>query len=98
MYEGDELGRIYARRLGNGLVQATYVPDGADMDTTSRWAVPEDAPVNAWLGSAELERAPGLRDDLVQRVADQAAGAGTAQFGDHLSLLALIENNLQRNP
>ena len=98
MHEGDELGRIYARRLGSGLVQATYVPDGADMDTTSRWVVPEDAPVNAWLGSAELERAPGLRDDLVQRVADQAAGAGTAQFGDHLSLLALIENNLQRNP
>lgn len=97
-HEGEELGRIYARRLSNGLVQATYVPSGADMDTTMRWVVPENAPVNAWLGSAELERGPGSRDDLVQRVADQAAGAGTAQFGDHLSLLALIENNLQRNP
>ncbi|MCY3920903.1 MAG: PPC domain-containing protein [Chloroflexi bacterium] len=97
-HDGEELGRIYARRLSNGLVQATYVPDGADMDSTSRWVVPADAPVNAWLGSAELERGPSLRDDLVQRVADQAAGTGAAQFGDHLSLLALIENNLQRNP
>ena len=97
-HEGEEIGRIYARRLSSGLVQATYVPDGADMDSTLRWVVPADAPVNAWLGSAELERGPGSRDDLVQRVADQAAGAGTAQFGDHLSLLALIENNLQRNP
>lgn len=97
-HEDEELGRIYARRLSNGLVQATYVPDGASMASTSRWVVPADAPINAWLASGELERGPVSRDDLVQRVADQAAGAGAAQFGDHLSLLSLIENNLQRNP
>ena len=97
-HDGEELGRIYARRLSNGLVQATYVPDGVGMSSTSRWVVPEDAPVNAWLASAELERGRVSGDDLVQRVADQAAGPGAAQFGDHLSLLALIENNLQRNP
>ena len=97
-HEDEELGRIYARRLSNGVVQATYVPNGASMASTSRWVVPADAPVNAWLASGELERGPVSRDDLVQRVADQAAGPGAAQFGDHLSLLSLIENNLQRNP
>ena len=96
MHEGDELGRIYARRLSNGLVQATYVPEGEDRDSTPRWIVPADAPVDAWLVSGQLGSAS--RDDLVQRVADQAAGPGSAQFGDHLSLLALVENNLQRNP
>ena len=97
--EGVELGRIYVRRLSVGLVQATYVPVDGSRSTSSRWIVPDDAPVGAWLVSGELERSPGRSgDDLVQRVGDQAAGAGTAQFGDHLSLLALIENNLQRNP
>ena len=98
IHDGEEIGRIYARRLGNGLVQATYVPTDVRMSNTSRWIVPEDAPVDAWLVSGELERGPASRDDLVQRIGDQAAGAGTAQFGDHLSLLSLIENNLQRNP
>ena len=94
-----ELGRIYVRRLSVGLVQTTYVPIDGSRATSSRWIVPVDAPVGAWLVSGELERGPGQSgDDLVQRVGDQAAGAGTAQFGDHLSLLALIENNLQRNP
>ncbi len=98
-YDGEELGRVYARRLSNGLVQATYVPTDVSMADTSRWVVPEAAPVDAWLASGELERGPTpSRDDLVQRVGDQAAGAGTAQFGDHLSLLSLIENDLQRNP
>ncbi len=97
--DGVELGRIHARRLSAGLVQVTYVPVGGSRSDTQRWVVPADAPVNAWLVSSELERGSGAsRDDLVQRVADQSAGAGTAQFGDHLSLLALIENNLQRNP
>ncbi len=97
--DGVELGRIHARRLSAGLVQATYVPVGGSRSDTQRWIVPPDAPVDAWLVSSELERGSGAsRDDLVQRVADQSAGAGTAQFGDHLTLLALIENNLQRNP
>ena len=97
--DGVELGRIHARRLSAGLVQVTYVPVGGSRSDTQRWVVPADAPVDAWLVSSELERGSGAsRDDLVQRVADQSAGAGTAQFGDHLTLLALIENNLQRNP
>lgn len=95
----QELGRIHARRLSNGLVQATYVPAGLSMDATSRWVVPVNAPIDAWLASRRLDHGAGPSgDDLVQRVGDQAAGAGAAQFGDHLSLLALIENNLQRNP
>lgn len=95
----QELGRVHARRLSNGLVQATYVPAGQSIDDTSRWIVPADAPINAWLASRRLEQVAGPSgDDFVQRVGDQAAGAGAAQFGDHLSLLALIENNLQRNP
>jgi hypothetical protein len=99
MLDAEQLGRIYARRLSDGLVQATYVPAGVGMDSTPRWVVPDGAPVNAWLVSGELESGPAtLRDDLVQRVGDQAAGAGPAQFGDHLSLLSLIENDLQRNP
>lgn len=99
IHNDEELGRVYARRLSNGLVQATYVPVGVGMDSTARWVVPDNAPVDAWLVSRELERAPAPSgDDLVQRVGDQPTGAGTAQFGDHLSLLALIENNLQRNP
>ncbi|MXV80819.1 MAG: hypothetical protein F4X58_08065 [Chloroflexi bacterium] len=98
-YNDQELGRIHARRLSNGLVQATYVPVGLSMDSTSRWVVPANAPIDAWLASRRLERVAGPSgDDFVQRVGDQAAGAGAAQFGDHLSLLALIENNLQRNP
>lgn len=98
-HDGEEIGRVHARRLANGLVQATYVPSGIGLAATSRWIVPEDAPVDAWLVSGELERGPATsRDDLVQRVGDQAAGAGAAQFGDHLSLLSLIENDLQRNP
>ncbi|MDE2967957.1 MAG: hypothetical protein OXS30_10810 [Chloroflexota bacterium] len=97
--DGEGLGRVYARRLSNGFVQATYVPAGVSMESTARWIVPEDAPVGAWLVSRELEGAQRRSgDDLVQRVTDQSAGAGAAQFGDHLSLLALIENNLQRNP
>ena len=97
--DGVELGRIFARRLSVGLVQATYVPTGGDRRDTQRWIVPADAPTDAWLVSGELDRGPGASgDDLVQRIADQAAGPGTAQFGDHLSLLALIENDLQRNP
>ncbi|MDE2746364.1 MAG: hypothetical protein OXI41_10345 [Chloroflexota bacterium] len=95
----QELGRVHARRLSNGLVQATYVPAGANLDSTSRWVVPADAPIDAWLVSRELERvADASGDDFVQGVGDQTAGPGAAQFGDHLSLLALIENNLQRNP
>ena len=95
----QELGRVHARRLSNGLVQATYVPAGQSIDDTSRWVVPANAPINAWLASRRLEQVTGPSgDDFVQRVGDQAAGAGAAQFGDHLSLLALIENNLQRNP
>ena len=98
-HEGEELGRVYARRLSNGLVQATYVPTDGNLADTSRWVLPEDAPVDAWLVSGELERGTApLRDDLVQRIGDQPTGAGTAQFGDHLSLLSLIENDLQRNP
>ena len=92
---GVELGRVHARRLEGGLVQATYVPTGADRASTARWIVSADAPVDAWLVSGELERgAEASGDDLVQRVAD----AGSAQFGDHLSLLSLIESNLQRSP
>lgn len=95
----QELGRIHARRLSNGLVQATYVPAGLSMDATPRWIVPANAPIDAWLASRRLESVAGPSgDDFVQRVGDQTAGAGAAQFGDHLSLLALIENNLQRNP
>lgn len=98
-HNDQELGRIHARRLSNGLVQATYVPAGLSMDATSRWVVPANAPIDAWLASRRLERVAGPSgDDFVERVGDQAAGAGAAQFGDHLSLLALIENNLQRNP
>ena len=98
-HNDQELGRVYARRLSNGLVQATYVPAEAELDATSRWVVPVDAPVSAWLASSRLEGVSGPSgDDLVQRVGDQSAGASAAQFGDHLSLLALIENNLQRNP
>ena len=97
--DGAEIGRVHARRLANGLVQATYVPSGASLADTSRWIVPEDAPVDAWLVSGALESGPATsRDDLVQRVGNQAAGAGSAQFGDHLTLLSLIENDLQRNP
>ena len=98
-YNDQELGRIYARRLSNGLVQATYVPAGLSMDATPRWVVPASAPIDAWLASRRLESVAGPSgDDFVQRVGDQTAGTGAAQFGDHLSLLALIENNLQRNP
>ena len=39
-----------------------------------------------------------LGDDLVQRIADEAAGPGSAQLGNHLSLLAFVEDDLQRNP
>lgn len=98
-HDGQEIGRVHARRLANGLVQASYVPSGASLADTSRWIVPEDAPVDAWLISGALEGGPATsRDDLVQRVGNQAAGAGAAQFGDHLTLLSLIENDLQRNP
>ena len=99
IHDGEEIGRVHARRLSGGLVQATYVPTGVSMAETSRWIVPEDAPLGAWLASGDLERSPeSSGDDLVQRVGDQAAGAGATQLGDHLTLLSLIENNLQRNP
>jgi hypothetical protein len=98
-HDGQEIGRVHAQRLANGLVQATYVPSGAGLADTSRWIVPEDAPVDAWLISGALEGGQATsRDDLVQRVGNQTAGAGAAQFGDHLTLLSLIENDLQRNP
>ena len=93
---GVELGRVHARRLEGGLVQATYVPTGADRASTARWIVPVDAPVDAWLVSGELEHGAGASaGDPVQQVGSQT---GAAQFGDHLSLLSLIESNLQRNP
>lgn len=96
MFQGEELGRIYARRLDDGLVQATFVPAGADMETTARWIMPDDAPVDAWLISGVLAATQG--DDPVQQVAGQTASAGVGQLGDHLSLLEYVENNLQRNP
>lgn len=96
IFEGEELGRIYARRLDGGLVQATFVPTGADRDATPRWIMRDDAPVDAWLISGLLTTSAG--DGGGQPAAVQAAGAAAAQLGDHLSLLAFVENNLQRNP
>ncbi len=93
-YEGENLGYVYARRLDDGLVQATFVPTGVDMATTARWIMPDNAPVNAWLISGLLTTSAG--DGGGQPAAVQAAGA--APLGDHLSLLAFVENNLQRNP
>jgi len=94
-----ELGRIYARRLATGIVEAAFVASGGRPTGATRWSLPADTAVGVWLVSGPVERASvGSGDDLVQRVADQPAGAGTAQFGDHLSLLSFIENNLQRNP
>ncbi len=94
-----DLGRIYARRLGSGVIEAAFVATGASPASAARWSLPADAAAGVWLFSGRIESAAlGSGDDLVQRVADQPAGAGTAQFGDHLSLLSFIENNLQRNP
>lgn len=95
-YEGEDLGRIYARRLEDGLVQATFVPAGADMDSTARWIMPDNAPVDAWLISGVLITDSAHGAD--QRAAGQVAAAGAAQLGDHMSLLAFVESNLQRNP
>ncbi|MYB22362.1 MAG: hypothetical protein F4066_04415 [Chloroflexi bacterium] len=99
MFGETELGRIYARRLGTGTVEAAFVASGGRPAGAARWSLPADTAVGVWLLSGPVERAAvGSGDDLVQRVADQPAGAGAAQFGDHLSLLSFIENNLQRNP
>ena len=57
---GVELGRVHARRLDGGLVQAAFVPTGADRASAARWIVPDDAPVDAWLVSGELERGPAV--------------------------------------
>ncbi|MCY3569497.1 MAG: hypothetical protein OXH38_12775, partial [Chloroflexi bacterium] len=97
---GDtELGRIYARRLGTGVIEAAFVASGGRPAGAMRWSLPVDAAAGVWLFGGPVERVSvGSGDDLVQRIADQPAGAGTAQFGDHLSLLSFIENNLQRNP
>ena len=95
----NELGRIYARRLGTGVIEAAFVASGGTPTSAARWRLPADAAAGVWLFSGMIEGAAvGSGDDLVQRVADQPAGAGAAQFGDHLSLLSFIENNLQRNP
>ena len=99
MFGETELGRIYARRLGAGVVEAAFVVSGGRPAGAMRWSLSADAAAGVWLVSGPVERASvGSGDDLVQRVANQPAGAGTAQFGDHLSLLSFIENNLQRNP
>ncbi len=97
MHGGEELGHVYARRLEDGIVQATFVAAGADMSATARWIMRDDAHVDAWLISGALD--PDMSgDDLAQRVADHAASASAAQLGEQLSLLAFVEESLQRGP